>query len=146
MLKCAPTMAYLNYTAQDFASNLENRRPLVFKSNFIHESWIKLRIMWSLYHRYLRNLDVRTIIFHKFCLFFLCFFFLNFKKWKLNMINRYSFEDALPNTEDTHQKQSSNSTKFSTNLSGAHGLNFWTVTSRAWKVYPTATSILIMSI
>ena len=30
-------MAYLNYTAQDFASSLENRRPLVFKSNLIHQ-------------------------------------------------------------------------------------------------------------
>ena len=30
--------------------------------------------MWSLYHRYLRNVDVGTIIFHEFCLFFLCSF------------------------------------------------------------------------
>ena len=92
------TMAYLNYTAQDFASSLENRRPLCsFQVEF--SSSIKWRIMWSLYHRYSRNVDLGTIIFHEFCFIFSVFFFLDFKKWKLNMINGCSAEDALPTTE-----------------------------------------------
>ena len=75
-------MAYLNYTAQDFASSLENRRPLCsFQVEF--SSSIKWRIMWSLYHRYLRNVDLGTIIFHEFCFIFSVFFFSRFQEVKV---------------------------------------------------------------
>ena len=64
--------------------------------------------MWLLYHRYLRNVDLGTIIFHEFCFIF-SVFFLNFKKWKLNMITGCSVEDACFTNHRvcTHQEQSS---------------------------------------